>query len=1214
MLQFSSAILRFAGKIALLAYFIAALLFLGARYWVLPNIDSWRPQIERRLSDSLQITVNLGRISAEWKGLNPRLEAFDVRFTDEQGRTLLAVPEARATFSWRSLLNRNPQFTALEARGVDLSLRRDREAQFWVVGRSFSLAEADSSADSADHVLDWLLSQRRIVLREATLRWTDELRDAPPLVLDGVTLSLANQYSDHRFMLVADPPAALGQTLDIRGEFLRVRKAGGKRLSLNDGRGQLYAHVENMQPLGWAPWLDLPQDLISGEVSVRSWLKFDAGRVTTLTSDMTVTQGYWASGAGHELQAQSLRLFLSGSWLDYRRMLRRDSAQPDATQAQGIEYRLLGQGLDGRAPDVFEHPIALQSIVSRGAVQRSDGGWRVDVQNLALAGRDVNASLQGHWQEGGSGDAGLIDMHGHIDRAAISAINTYMPSMVNEEARSWMAQGLVAGEITDAQLTLQGDLEHFPFNDEPDKGDFRLDGRYAGVTIDYLPPEQGALGWPRLTDMHGTVALHRADLRLLAEQAAMWPTPEHAIQLSNVQARIPNIERDSVLSVTGDTQAQGQAYLGLMTHAPLGKMLDGVFNEASTDGIWHVPLALTIPLLHSRDSTVKGAIHFSGNTLRLSPDIPALTQVTGTLDFTDAMIAATGLRGEFLGGALSMEGGVGGKLDGLQMQGKATARALSSYVGLDGMKRLQGSVPYQARLRRSKDGAFSLDIDSDLKGLALDFPEPLGKKAEQALPLKIHWGRHTDGKSRVLRVDAGNQIQASLLHRENQKGGAYFHAGALGVNQKAELPASGMNLDVRYPTVDMDAWDAAIAEFSSAAAKTGKAPGRPLLPDVGQVRLQADQLTVQGLTLDELTFTARQPQAHQWRVDISSSQTAGTLFWREANGKVAGRVDASFDRLALGSEASDDDSAGPDDSFQFDDDLDIPGINLRVKNFRLYGREVGELSLVGVNQSRGRLWQLEQLKLTSPSAELSGSGLWRLSGADRGLVLDAEARISDLGAYLEQIGMHDVMKAGQGTLQGRLEWRNMPWDFSKTDLDGNIAFDLQKGRFSALNSYSARLLELLSLQSVKRLARLDFNPAGLTKEGFPYDNLRGNVTVKNGLMSTSDYRVIGPVGTIVIGGDVDLTSEALDLQAVVIPNLDVSGAAIAAGIAINPIVGVGAFLTQWLLQAPLAKAMTVEYLIDGKWSDPQIKEVSGPSSGANAAGQGASAQPPKVTP
>src|SRR3546814_11578976 len=83
--------------------------------------------------------------------------------------------------------------------------------------------------------------------------------------------------------------------------------------------------------------------------------------------------------------------------------------------------------------------------------------------------------------------------------------------------------------------------------------------------------------------MQGTVLLDRADLRLVAEQANMWPTSGLPIQLKNVQARIPNIEENSVLGIQGETTAKGEAYLALMAHSPLGEMLDGIFDQASTD-------------------------------------------------------------------------------------------------------------------------------------------------------------------------------------------------------------------------------------------------------------------------------------------------------------------------------------------------------------------------------------------------------------------------------------------------------------------------------------------------------------------------------------------------------------------------------------------------------------------------------------------------------
>lgn len=1199
--QFSYSLLRLAGKIALFAYFLLGLLFLGVRYWVLPHIDEWRPQIERQLSSTLDTHVSLGPLSAEWKGLNPKLQALDVRFTDEQGRSLLAVPQARATFSWRSLFSGSLQFVTLEASDVDLTLRRDREDQFWILGRSFSMDSASSSPGQAGRVADWLLEQRYIVLSSATLRWIDEERNAPPLILERVTVNLANRHADHRFMLRAETPASLGRSLDLRGEFQHLPTGESGRLSLNEGRGQLYAHVEDMRPLGWAPWIDMPQDLKSGKVSARSWLKFDAGAIRSLTSDVTVGNGYWES-AHHQARAASLRLFMSGPWQDFTRLLAQYGADPAlaaAPQDSGVEYRLLANHLEIQAPGVFEHPLALEHLISRGMLRHDDKGWDVESPQLDLANRDVAASLQGQWRQGAAESLGSVDIRGNIARAAIPAIKRYLPNSVHQDARTWMEHGLVAGQITGASLVLRGDLEHFPFDDAAEQGDFSVEGRYADAIIDYLPAEKGSLGWPRLTDMRGSVSLQRSDLSLSAEHALMWPTPKQPIQLSNLQARIPTLDRDPVLTITGDTAAPAETYLTLMTHAPLGQMLDGQFNQSRADGNWEVPLSLTIPLMHSRDTTVKGAIRFSGGNVRLTPEMPAFSRVTGALDFTDTAFSAADLKGEFLGGPVAIDGGVGAALKGLRFQGTASADALADYVGLDGMRRFDGQMAYLARLHRGqgKDRAFLLDIESDLKGMAMDFPAPLGKTAKQALPLRLAWRPHTDGKSMALDIALGDQLRASLLHRENQKGGAYFHAGALGVSQNAVAPDSGMALDVRYPTVDVDAWNAVVKEFANTLPGAGQASNRPVLPAISRLRLQADEVRVQGLLLDTVTFTAHQPTPQQWRVDVSSTQTAGTLFWREADGRIAGHIDAKFDRLSLGGEQAAD--APKDESdYEFDDDLDIPGVNLEVRKFRLYGRDAGALSLVGVNQSRGHLWRLEHLTLKSASAELSGSGMWRLSGPDRGLTLDAEARIADMGEYLDQIGQKDVMKAGEGTLQSRLEWRNMPWSFSKTDLNGEITFSLRKGRFSALNSYSARLLELLSLQSVRRLARLDFNPAGLTKEGFPYDDLRGTVKVADGLMRTSDYRVIGPVGTIVIGGDVNLVNQRLDLQAVVIPNLDVSGAAVAAGIAINPIVGVGAFLTQWFLRTPLAKAMTVQYQIGGEWDDPQINEVSGPAPSA----------------
>jgi uncharacterized protein YhdP len=43
--------------------------------------------------------------------------------------------------------------------------------------------------------------------------------------------------------------------------------------------------------------------------------------------------------------------------------------------------------------------------------------------------------------------------------------------------------------------------------------------------------------------------------------------------------------------------------------------------------------------------------------------------------------------------------------------------------------------------------------------------------------------------------------------------------------------------------------------------------------------------------------------------------------------------------------------------------------------------------------------------------------------------------------------------------------------------------------------------------------------------------------------------------------------------------------------AINPAVGLGTFIAQWLLRRPINEANTQEFLVRGTWADPVIERV-----------------------
>lgn len=1212
-----SFFLRCLGRIALVAYFLAVALLLGVRYWVLPNIDEWRPLIARHASAALDMPVSLTQVSADWKGLNPSLELTGVGLGDNQGHTVFRVPHIRGLISWRSLFQGKLRFMNLEVTGLDLTVRRDREKHFWILGRSFEVSDADTQEIGLDHpAVRWLLKQHEIMAHDSILRWLDESRRAPPLVLRHVTLKVRNGDSGHRFSLTATPPSTVGRMLDIRGAFDPVPDDPFPGMSLQAWNGQFYMRVANMLPVGWKPWVDMPQNLDSGQVSAEAWVQVRHGRFDRLTSDISVMKGRWSVDSTTSIQADSARLYLDGPPAGFRQFFPKDipggdaAAVPQAVQtgheltavppdSNGpIIFRFEANELTLRTQEIFEYPLSFSHVGLQGVLSRPAQMVQAAFSQARFLNPDMDLQWSGSWRQGGSGSGGIADIRGVFRRASVAAIKKYLPSTVNVDAREWMAKGLVDGQIHDAAVGLHGDLEHFPFGEHPDQGDFSLKGHYTSAIIDYIPPEGKSLGWPRLADMSGEVTLRRADLRLTADQATMWPAKSEPINLRHIDAHIPDIENHSVLSVQGETAAQSSAYLALMTHTPLGGMLDDMFDKTKAEGQWEVPLSLTIPLEDSRNTTVKGALRFAGGTVSLAPEMPAFTHVTGSLSFTDTGLSTSDLKAQLLGGPVSLNGAMGGAGKGLHLRGQASSAALGDYAGLHGMERLQGTVSYRALVQRSASRGYAFSLDSDLVGLALDFPKPMGKRAAQAMPLHLAWASSKAGEW-GLSVEIDKYMKAHFLHREQKKVAPYFYAGAIGVNQNPDVMPSGMNIDIRLADIDIDLWEQVIDDFSTPVAKAPVVrPQRPLWPDLEQIRLQAGSVLLRGVRLDQAILTTKRVEREKWRFDVSSSQTAGTIFWREAQGKVAGQVDAKFDRLALGSGAQDaaqkDANADLNDDAlsRLSEDLDIPAVNLQVRHFKLYGRNLGQLSLVGINQARGEFWRLDKLSLISDAAELTGTGSWRLNGPDRGLTLDARSDIKNLGQYMDQLGFRDIVQEGSGTVSGQLVWRNLPWKYETSDLNGQIQVQLKDGRFSNVGSRSARLLELLSLQSINRLAAFKLNLGGLTKNGFPFDRLQGSILVKQGVLTTDDYRVIGPVGTIVIGGTTDLKTEKLDLRAVVIPNLDVSGAAIAAGIAINPIVGLGAFLTQWFLKAPLAAAMTVQYQVKGDWDNPVLNEVT----------------------
>jgi uncharacterized protein YhdP len=139
-----------------------------------------------------------------------------------------------------------------------------------------------------------------------------------------------------------------------------------------------------------------------------------------------------------------------------------------------------------------------------------------------------------------------------------------------------------------------------------------------------------------------------------------------------------------------------------------------------------------------------------------------------------------------------------------------------------------------------------------------------------------------------------------------------------------------------------------------------------------------------------------------------------------------------------------------------------------------------------------------------------------------------------------------------------------------------------------MDSGAGKLLSVLSLQDLPKHIVLGFTD--VFSEGFQFDNINGNATIKDGVIETQDFHLDGSSAKVTMKGNVDLNNETQNLRVRVLPTLGSSVSLIGA-FAISPAVGIGSLIINKVLGNPLDKLVSFEYNVSGTWSDPNVVKV-----------------------
>ena len=268
--------------LVVLAWSLLLIAWLTLHWGILPHIQQWRGPIEARAGAAIGLPVRIGNIAVTSSGWVPSFELRDVQLLDAQSRPALRLPRIFAALSVRSLLSLEPRFDQLLIDGAELDIRRDAQGHLYVAGLPFgNSAKPDDGAAA-----DWFFRQGEFVIRGGALRWTDELRNAPPLSLTDVQLIVRNGLRSHSFRLDASPPPEWGERFSASGRFsqpLLARAGDWRRWS-----GQTHVNLPRADVRELSRHVTLPFELIEGDGALRGWFDMKDGEPYAATLDVAL--------------------------------------------------------------------------------------------------------------------------------------------------------------------------------------------------------------------------------------------------------------------------------------------------------------------------------------------------------------------------------------------------------------------------------------------------------------------------------------------------------------------------------------------------------------------------------------------------------------------------------------------------------------------------------------------------------------------------------------------------------------------------------------------------------------------------------------------------------------------------------------------------------------------------------------------------------------
>jgi len=833
--------------------------------------------------------------------------------------------------------------------------------------------------------------------------------------------------------------------------------------------------------------------------------------------------------------------------------------------------------------------ITLPNTSGKVQWHKKEDQWLIDFDQLQIKDGNTEIQARGSFLTENKKKSDQLDLELQLVKMEANQLLNSIPKTIAPSTMEYLRSTISGGMITNSSLKIHGPTSEIPYA-KGSKNQFQLDANIKDATYRPVPINKNMKGeWPSLEKVNAHIQMDNNLLRIDAPSGKF-----KSVLVKDINAEMDVTKEPNVLEVKGKASGSLFDFLTYLVATPIGYKWQSDFKQVSMSGNAQLDLKLTQQFGAKENTKVLAQVNLEKNQIRWGKNLPGNIN-KGFLLVDERGLQKVDMNGDWMGGPMSIKNNASNP-DQIDIHADVDSALLMELFATDqefnhdfmkniltGKLGLNGNI-----LRKSNDAALNLNLD--LKSTNINLPKPLMKPAGENLfgTLKININSSSANPMTDWQLKLGELIQSSGQLSQQKLDKATVVIG----NAQPPSLTKGLHVAFDVHTIQLDQWLNLINDFNRenpsylerfANKNANQTPTNLPISVSGK----SEHLLFIDREFNNI-FVDMKEDNHVWDGTIQAQNIDGKFNWKSKNSELPfGAISANFNKLYIPTSSTTTSQQNQSkSSIKF-----LPSMDISIADLQLGKMQLGAVQLQA--NATPLEWKLNQLSSKTKFGEMNAKGNWELpSGNLIGkTALNINLQTTDAGDLLTSLGVKEnVIDRGRGTIQGNMNWQGSPIDFNTLSLVGDLQLEIKNGTILQVDPGAAKLLGILSLQSLFKFATLNFDGSlGETvKSGTAFDEVKATATIRRGIIRSNDFEMTSTLARITSRGIINLNRETQDLRVTIYPRINFGSASLAAFYFVTPIIGITTMIGQYLFSAGINKAFQSDLLIQGDWKNPEV--------------------------